>query len=319
MTPEKTDPLVSVVVPAYNCATYLADALNSVLEQTFESREIIVVDDGSTDRTPEVAGQFQDQIRYVRQSNSGANAARNHGVRLARGPYIALLDADDMWVPQKLSLQVAAMEHEPGFGAVHTDSIRVTEANRVLDDTGPRRKQSSNGWVFDEFFDQNMSVILTSTVLIRRTCFETTGLFDESGQVVDDHDFFLRLAWAYPICYLPQPLVRYRVIRHSLSRQNAVTRMEQHRETIARCIAAHREYFETEPDRIRQRWRRFYLWAGTMLYHHGAGKHCRRYLRKAFPFGPRTCALYAASCLPLPVQRVARRVAFWRPSPRNPS
>jgi glycosyltransferase involved in cell wall biosynthesis len=107
------EPRISVIVPAYNSERYLGEALQSVLSQTRRPFEVIVVDDGSSDGTPSVASSFGDDVHYVRQPNGGIGAARNHGVDLAAGDYIAFLDADDVWEPDKLERQLAALEEEP--------------------------------------------------------------------------------------------------------------------------------------------------------------------------------------------------------------
>ncbi|MDV2504691.1 MAG: glycosyltransferase family A protein, partial [bacterium] len=111
--------LVSVIIPAYNCEDFLAEAIASALAQTYLPVEIIVVDDGSTDRSGDVANSFKNpEVRYFYQPNSGAGAARNQGTNLARGSYFAFLDADDVWLPDKLTLQMAAFDDDPGLDIV---------------------------------------------------------------------------------------------------------------------------------------------------------------------------------------------------------
>jgi len=279
-----------------------------VLGQTYSRVEIVVVDDGSTDETPSIAQGFGDRVRVVRQDNLGANAARNHGVRLAGGAYVAFLDADDAWLPEKLARQVAVLEENPEAGAVHCDSLRVDPGGRPLPESNRKPKQSKNNWVFDEFFKHNLSVILTSTVLIRKACFDIVGPLDETGEVVDDHDFFLRLAWHYSIHYIPEPLVRYRVVQRSLSRQDAVRRVEQHKAVIERAIAAHPEHFAGKTTELLDRWQRFSRWAGVLLYYNGHAREARRYLQSALPLGGQVWLYYAASWLPQSLRHLIRRV-----------
>src|SRR2546427_4231674 len=114
-----TKPVVSVVIPVYNGERYLADAIQSVLDQTYQNLEVIVVDDGSTDGSAAVAKRFGDAIRYVRQANGGVCQARNTGISVARGTYLAFLDQDDLWLPDKLAVQVAYLESHPEVGAVY--------------------------------------------------------------------------------------------------------------------------------------------------------------------------------------------------------
>ena len=281
-------PLISVVIPVYNSASYLGGAIRSVLDQTYSNVEIIVVDDGSTDGSGDVTSSFGNRVRYVRQDNMGACAARNYGIRLAKGSYIAFLDADDLWLPEKLTEQSAVLEAKPKFGAVHCGTTRMNETGTQLSGNTSGLKQRVNGDVFVEFFESNISVILTSTVLVRKSCFESIGMFDGSGAVVDDHDFFLRLAAHYPIWFIAEALVRYRIIPRSLSRLRAVQRIEQHRKTIERAITAYPKFFaDKRPRYLKRRWRSFHAWAGMMLYYQREYRAARGYLQKAFLSSPR--------------------------------
>ena len=274
--------LVTVVIPAFNAAKYIGEAIQSVLDQTHTNLQILVIDDGSTDNTDEVAAGFGADVEYVHRENAGACAARNHGIRLAKGTYVAFLDADDAWLPDKLARQVDVLETHPDFGAVHGDSTRMNEKGEPLPGDPPGEKQSRDGDVFMEFFEANLSVILTSTVMVRRSCIDEIGVFDGGGEVVDDHDFFLRLAAHYPIGYIREPLLRYRVLPGSLSRLRAVQRVEQHEETLRRAIAANPERFDgLPPGYFEQRWQAFYRWAGMMLYYQGEYRAARPHLRKA--------------------------------------
>src|SRR5436190_9018266 len=120
---------VSVVIPTYNYARYLGAAIDSALQQTHAPLEVIVVDDGSTDDTPRLLDGYGDRIRVIRQKNSGVAAARNAGVREARGELIAFLDSDDLWKPRKLELQIARFEADPGLGLVHCGAETLDDQN----------------------------------------------------------------------------------------------------------------------------------------------------------------------------------------------
>ena len=149
-----------------------------------------------------------------------------------------------------------------------------------------------------EFFEANLAVILTSTVLVRASCFESIGMFDGSGEVVDDHDFFLRLAARYPVWHLDEALVRYRVVPGSLGRVRAVQRLEQHRRTIERAITSHPGILRGQTAHyLKRRWRSFYRWGGMMLYYRHEYRTARRYLQKAILSSPRVLAFYLLSFL----------------------
>ena len=280
-------PIVSVVIPAFNSAEYLREAIQSVLAQTHTGLQVLVIDDGSTDGTADVAKGFGQSVSYVRQDNAGACAARNHGIRLAEGAYVAFLDADDIWVPDKIAKQVAFLENHPDFGAVHCDSSRMNEAGRLLTAEPTGKKQNHDGDVFMEFFEANLSVILTSTVIVRHSCFDEIGVFDGGGEVVDDHDFFLRLAARYPVGYIHEPLMQYRILAGSLSRLQAVRRVDQHAATLRRAISTNLPRFEHLPTRyLRRRWLCFHSWAGMMLYYQGERRAARIHLMRALPGAP---------------------------------
>lgn len=170
---------ISVVIPAYNSEGFIAKAIESVLRQTHPVHEIIVVDDGSRDRTAEVAAACSPLVRAVKQTNGGPASARNHGVRLATGDWIALLDADDTWLPHKLERQIAA--HHPDTDLSHTfclvdPSIPITPPTITFE----------NLW--------RKNVIGTSTVLVRKSAFEAAGGFDEDRSImaVEDYNLWLR-------------------------------------------------------------------------------------------------------------------------------
>ncbi len=209
-------PLVSVVLPTYNCAEFLPDSIGSVLSQTYRTYEVIVVDDGSTDVTKEALRPFLDKIRYVDLGqNKGLPAARNTGIQLSRGEYIAFLDADDHWLPEKLKKNVECFQAHPEVGMVYSRHINVDESGRPLGESAKRRLHSGN--VFTRLFsDQNF--ILTSSVMVRKNVFETAGLFDERLVNCQDWDMFLRIAFSYKVAGIYEPLVQYRHNSRSLSK-----------------------------------------------------------------------------------------------------
>lgn len=209
--------LVSVVIPAFNAERYIRDAVDSALGQTWRAREVLVVDDGSTDATPRILAEYGDRIRVLRQANRGAAAAANAGARAARGAWLAFLDADDIWMPDKLSHQIAVCG---GYAISHTDSVCFGDA---ID--GEIRRSSLGapcvGWVLDSLLVTNC--IGKSTVLMRRGLFTRLGGFDESMPGVEDWSLWIRACADHELGYLPEVQVRYRVHANSKSMQSRKT------------------------------------------------------------------------------------------------
>ncbi len=206
-------PSASIVIPTFNSATYLPDAIDSVLGQSYGKCEVIVVDDGSTDETAEVAALFGDAIRYVYQENRGLSAARNHGLILATGEYIALLDADDLLEPDYLERMLGSFETHPDAGAIYCGFQMVDEKNQVLFQRG------RTDIVPDFFYEQLLfgNFIVAPGMLVNRTAYERAGLFDEALSACEDWDMWLRIAGRETIFPMDASLVRYRIRGGSMS------------------------------------------------------------------------------------------------------
>jgi glycosyltransferase involved in cell wall biosynthesis len=201
---------VSVVLPTYNRAWCLARAIESVLRQTYRALELIVVDDGSTDDTPDVVSAFSDpRIRYIRLArNRGAGAARNVGVRHATGRLLAFQDSDDEWLSANLELHLSTFEAcAPEVAVVYSDMHRIHRDGRVRYHRSPTLVP---GRLIDPVtrFYQVCSLGIQSTV-IRRECFEAVGGFDEALPALEDLELFIRLSKRYRMRHLREPLVRY--------------------------------------------------------------------------------------------------------------
>ena len=236
-----SDDRVSVVIPTYNHASSLANAIRSVLSQEVAAYEIIVIDDGSSDDTEAACRTFGERVRYVRQENRGVSAARNRGIALADGEFVAFLDSDDTWVPEKLAVQLRAHREFPEAGWSISDALLTREgiptehAQRAFEHGFPvfRRGQIDAashfnaalrpatiemeygtfrvyfGDVFNLLFSGNF--IFPSCSLVRRSLFASAGGFDESLRVAEDTEFFHRLAAVSPCVVIFESLVHYRL------------------------------------------------------------------------------------------------------------
>lgn len=181
-------PFFSAVIPVYNRYDQVKRAVNSVLSQDFNDYEIIVIDDGSTDRTPAVESEYAGRIRYIRRDNAGVASARNTGITASSSPYIAFLDSDDTWHPAKLRMQAEFIRRAPSIKIHQTADIWIRNGKRV---NPPARYIKPDGIIFIQSLEQ--CIISPSSVVISRDIFDEYGLFDEGMPVCEDYDFWLRV------------------------------------------------------------------------------------------------------------------------------
>jgi glycosyltransferase involved in cell wall biosynthesis len=212
-------PQISVVIPTFNCAEYLATAIDSVLAQTFRDLEVIVVDDGSTDETRSVVGAYGDRILYIRTENRGAASARNQGLQACSGEYLAFLDADDWWEPTKLAEQMSALADDGDAGLVYCDMHVHYDDGTTLDSFLSNKSYACSGYVFDQLMQSQF--IFPSTVLLKMSCVREVGTFDESMQSLEDCDFLLRFCYRWKVAMVPKPLVHRRQREGSLTSNEA--------------------------------------------------------------------------------------------------
>ena len=198
------DPKVSVILPTYNRANYIARALDSILVQTYKDYEIIVVDDGSTDATSEVLKHFSDKIKYIRQSNQGSATARNRGIQESKGEYIAFLDSDDYWVPEKLQEQVNVLAVHPEVGIVYARMPIINEKGEKIG----MKPAGVSGKNFKELLEV-WGDLPTSTVMTRRVCFNEVGLFDTTLVTMQDIDMWLRISRRYQLYEIEGKVLAY--------------------------------------------------------------------------------------------------------------
>ena len=207
---------VSVIIPTHDRAAVLGRAIESVLAQTLPPREIIVVDDGSTDGTEALLRSAFPQVRCLRQENRGVSAARNAGIAAATGEWLAFLDSDDEWLPGKLAAQREALERNPDCRLCHAEEIWIRNGRRV---NAMRKHEKSGGNIYRRCLP--LCVISPSAVIIHRDLFRDYGGFDETLPACEDYDLWLRICAREPVAFVEQPqIVKYGGHADQLSRRH---------------------------------------------------------------------------------------------------
>lgn len=289
-------PLVSVVIPSYNSASYVTAAVESVLQQSCADLEVLVIDDGSTDDTRAVISSFGAPVRYYHQPNSGVSVARNRGIAESTARYVAFLDADDTWFPSKLERQLDAMARAPGFGLCYTGFRFVDDALRPLRDFHPRQFDDALEAVL---FEGNI-VSSICTVLVERALFEEVGGFDPALSQCADWDMWVRLARRTRFLALDEVLVTYRQHATNMSRSAPLLERDSRR-VLEKGFGD-----PGTPDRLRSRMsralaRNWMVLAGS-YYHAGSYRNFIRCALQALWHNPAQAARLAG----YPFRRLAR-------------
>lgn len=239
-------PRVSVVITTYNQAPYIGPALESVFAQTRQADEVILVDDGSTDETPERIAPYRDRLVYVRQANQGVAASRNTAIQRARGELLAFLDGDDLWEPEKLAFQVAAALAHPDSGLVAVDGIKFAETGLAMEALFPAPVTSLFAPGVECVSVDSYRTLLranvvstTSQVMIPARVLKTVGLSDLTFPLVSDWDLYLRIAERFPVTFVGRGLARWRFHERSASGP-AMLRELRWGEDGIRMLAKHR-------------------------------------------------------------------------------
>jgi len=235
----KTHVEFSVIIPSYNRARLLARALDSILMQSYPAREIIVIDDGSSDSTARLIRENYPEVRYHYQRHAGVSAARNCGIRLTSSRWIALLDSDDSWTPGKLAAQAKAIRTNPSTRLVHTNEIWIRDGARLPQ---KRHHRKYGGQIFEHCLAT--CVISPSAASIRRDVFDDVGLFDESLKACEDYDLWLRICAREPVSLVDEALVvKFGGHPDQLSRRTPA--LDHYRITALRKLIASRALTDT--------------------------------------------------------------------------
>lgn len=261
---------VTVVIPTHNMAPFLETAIDSVLTQSLADFEIIVIDDASTDKTAKKLATMDDPRLHVKKVkiSGGPSAARNAGIRMARGEYIAFLDADDVWLPTKLAKQVALLDQDSSLGLVYCGAHIVDPALRFL-----RTQTTGEAWPLpgDAAFRRiaqrrDFIVAPLSTMVVRKACFDKIGLFDEAIVQAEEWDLAFRLAFTWGIGFVPEPLALYRMGGYFNPEKRLGRRIgEAHEKTIRRAFARLGNPPALEQLKIQAL---LNTWWGVALYHY---------------------------------------------------
>lgn len=290
-------PKVSVVIPTYNRANLLVSAVSSVLDQSYSDSEIVIVDDGSNDDTEErIKALGESRIKYFRNSvNKGVSAVRNIGITNSAGEYIAFLDDDDEWLPSKLEKQVDILDGlSTETGLVYTGVLSVDlDTGRLIETVVPRHR----GKVLDDLVFSNF--IPTSSVLVRKECFTTIGLFDESLAYGEDFDLWIRISSKYSVDYIEEPLVIHKDHPRTTTANNSLVAVN-----VRRILEKHSALFASNKKGLSN----YLLKVGTALCHDGELAEGRKAILnsiKAYPSDPR---LYYNLALTFLGQRMHRNI-----------
>jgi glycosyltransferase involved in cell wall biosynthesis len=195
-------PQVSVIIPTYNRGWIIKEAIDSVLAQDYTEFELIVVDDGSTDHTSDVLDSYGKDIKVLSQKNKGVSAARNRGIAEASGKFIAFLDSDDLWLSQKLSVQIEFFNQTPDALICQTEEVWIRNGLRV---NPKKRHKKPSGMIFKPSLE--LCLVSPSAVMIRRSLFEKVRGFDETLPACEDYDLWLRISCRYPVYLIETPLI----------------------------------------------------------------------------------------------------------------
>lgn len=219
--------LISVIIPTYNNAQFIRDAIDSVLSQTYKNYEILVIDDGSTDNTKEIIEKYNGKrIKYIYQENKGLAAARNTGIKASTGELVAFLDSDDMWLPEKLERQISIINGFPNVGLVGCGYYGIDESGKRVKET-KGRDYPDKELLLNNLMMRNVVTGSGSGVLAKKECFNKAGLFDESFRSTEDRDMWYRILKFYDLKFVSDYLVIIRVRRNSLSKNVAMMKFSQ--------------------------------------------------------------------------------------------
>jgi len=281
---------VSAIIPVYNCERYVCAAVESVIAQTYPLHEIIVVDDGSTDGTRVALNRYLDRVTYIHQKNQGEPAARNTGMSNATGDFIAFLDADDLWLPEKTQLQMDLFEKHHEYGLVYTDMTTFNDEGVLVQSVrATRKKHYCSGRIFRQLFQETL--FGSGSVIFRKACIETVGGFDETFYIGSDYEMWLRMARHFEFGYVDKPLLQYRQHPEMSTRtlgQVPQEGMPWQAKVLTTILARYPEAVgELGSAVINRRMGLLYMWLGRSWLDRGNHAAARKLISRALEYSPR--------------------------------
>ncbi len=286
--------LISIIMPVFNGLPFLKEAIDSVIAQTYKKFELIVVNDGSTDKTQIVLDEFQKKLGkkmiVIKQKNQGQVIAKNRGIKRAKGKFIAFLDSDDIWEKDKLEYQVKRFEKNKNLGLCYTEAVLIDERSRVIGYRSANRNYT--GRCFEKLIEKNQ--ITASSVMIKRECLNCIGIFDETLRTCENWDMWLRISLFFEIQYIPRPLTYYRIHKNHMS--SNISKMLEGK------IKVLKKYSSLLPDKKFKKilFNSYFDFAKDSLWNSNP-KGAREILKNAFkisPFSYRLFWLYLKSFFP---------------------
>lgn len=272
-------PTISVIIHTYNNEKFIGETIESVLSQTYKDYEIIIVDDGSTDNTRAALLPYMDKIRYHYKENGGIASAKNAGIKLSKAKFIAFFDHDDLWVPDKLKMQMEYFKKNPQAGLVYSKYITFKNGKKLR----TRPKKGYSGWIFAKLLSK--SIIQTSTVMVKKECLDAIGPFDESFALADEYDLFLRIARKFQCGFIDKELTKYRVHDSNASRNDFLFDKENLR-VYKRVYDNYTDLGRREEKILKKRIARYSLKVAGRFYAQGQLEESMKYHNEALIYLP---------------------------------
>lgn len=272
-------PTISVIIHTFNNEKFIAETVESVLRQTYNDYEIIVVDDGSEDGTRDALLPYMQKIRYHYKENGGIASAKNAGISLSNAEFIAFLDHDDLWVPDKLKIQMEHFNNNPQVGLVYAKYTSFKSDKELR--TKPEKGYS--GWIFKELLSK--SFIQTSTVIVKKECLNAVGPYDESFKLADEYDMFLRVAKRFQCGFVDKELTRYRVHDRNASRNDLLFDKENLR-VFKKVYNGYTDLDEKEKKILKKRIAMYSTNVARGLYNQGQLEESMKYQKEARDYLP---------------------------------